>query len=248
MKATLKQIAKELGVSVSTVSKSLSDSPEISEPTKIRIQEYAKLHNYKPNSIAKNLKSRKSYTIGVIVPNILNPFFAKVFTGIEKVAQQKGYNVITVISNESTEKEKYLIDKKHSFFEAIPLAAKECYMQFTYSIKQLKLLIKPKTEAWKHIKSPIGITDKLIPSTWDWEYFWNFTAMFSIGLAFMNLLPIPGLDGAHALFTIAEMITGRTLSDKAMGVVQTVGMVILLSLMAFTFGKDIYDIILENIR
>ena len=110
MKATLKQIAKELGVSVSTVSKSLSDSPEISEPTKIRIQEYAKLHNYKPNSIAKNLKSRKSYTIGVIVPNILNPFFAKVFTGIEKVAQQKGYNVITVISNESTEKEKYLIE------------------------------------------------------------------------------------------------------------------------------------------
>lgn len=145
-------------------------------------------------------------------------------------------------------KEKYLIVKKHSFFQAIPLAAKECYMQFTYSIKQLKLLIKPKTEAWKHIKSPIGITDKLIPSTWDWEYFWNFTAMFSIGLAFMNLLPIPGLDGAHALFTIAEMITGRTLSDKAMGVVQTVGMVILLSLMAFTFGKDIYDIILENIR
>jgi len=145
-------------------------------------------------------------------------------------------------------KEKYLIVKKHSFFEAIPLAAKECYMQFTYSIKQLKLLIKPKTEAWKHIKSPIGITDKLIPSTWDWEYFWSFTAMFSIGLAFMNLLPIPGLDGAHALFTIAEMITGRTLSDKAMGVVQTVGMVILLSLMAFTFGKDIYDIILENIR
>ncbi len=110
MKATLKQIAKELGVSISTVSKSLSDSPEISEPTKNRIQEYAKLHNYKPNSIAKNLKSRKSNTIGLIIPNILNPFFAKVFTGIEKVAQQKGYNIITVISNESTEKEKYLLD------------------------------------------------------------------------------------------------------------------------------------------
>ena len=87
-KATLKQIAKELHVSVSTVSKALNDSPEISEQTKTKIQEY-----------------RKTKTIGVIIPNILNPFFAKVFTGIEKVAEEKGYNVITCISNESLEKE-----------------------------------------------------------------------------------------------------------------------------------------------
>jgi len=104
-KATLKQIAKELHVSVSTVSKALNDSPEISEQTKIKIQEYAKLKNYKPNVIGLNLKNRKTKTIGVIIPNILNPFFAKVFTGIEKVAEEKGYNVITCISNESLEKE-----------------------------------------------------------------------------------------------------------------------------------------------
>lgn len=104
-KATLKQIAKELGVSVSTVSKALNDSPEISEPTKIKIQEYAKLKNYKPNSIGLNLKNRSTRTIGVIIPNILNSFFAKVFTGIEKVADEKGYKVITCISNESLEKE-----------------------------------------------------------------------------------------------------------------------------------------------
>ncbi len=105
LKATLKQIAKELGVSVSTVSKALNDSPEISEPTKIKIQEYAKLKNYKPNSIGLNLKNRSTRTIGVIIPNILNSFFAKVFTGIEKVADEKGYKVITCISNESLEKE-----------------------------------------------------------------------------------------------------------------------------------------------
>ena len=104
-KATLKQIAKELGVSVSTVSKALNDSPEISEPTKIRVQEYAKLKNYKPNVIGLNLKNRSTRTIGVIIPNILNSFFAKVFTGIEKVADEKGYKVITCISNESLEKE-----------------------------------------------------------------------------------------------------------------------------------------------
>lgn len=104
-KATLKQIAKELGVSVSTVSKALNDSPEISEPTKIRVQEYAKLKNYKPNVIGLNLKNRSTRTIGVIIPNILNSFFAKVFTGIEKIADEKGYKVITCISNESLEKE-----------------------------------------------------------------------------------------------------------------------------------------------
>ncbi len=104
-KATLKQIAKELHVSVSTVSKALNDSPEISEQTKAKVKEYAKLKNYKPNVIGLNLKNRKTKTIGVIIPNILNSFFAKVFTGIEKVAEEKGYNVITCISNESLEKE-----------------------------------------------------------------------------------------------------------------------------------------------
>lgn len=104
-KATLKQIAKELGVSVSTVSKALNESSEISEPTKKRVQEYAKLKNYKPNVIGLSLKSRKTKTIGVIIPNILNSFFAKVFSGIEKVADEKGYKVMTCISNESLEKE-----------------------------------------------------------------------------------------------------------------------------------------------
>lgn len=109
-KATLKQIAKELHVSVSTVSKALNDSPEISEPTKIKIQEFARLKNYKPNVIGLNLKNRKTKTIGVIIPNILNPFFAKVFKGIEMKADEKGYNLITCISNESLEKELHALD------------------------------------------------------------------------------------------------------------------------------------------
>ena len=110
VKATLKQIAKELNVSVSTVSKALNDSPEISELTKIKIKEYAKLKNYKPNVIGLNLKNRKTKTIGVIIPNILNSFFFFLFSGIEKVADEKGYNVIMCISNESLEKEAHTLE------------------------------------------------------------------------------------------------------------------------------------------
>jgi LacI family transcriptional regulator len=109
-KATLKQIAQKFDVSISTVSKALSDSSEISQATKIKIQEYAALQHYKPNSIAKSLKNQSTKTLGVIIPNILNPFFAKVFSGIEKVALSKGYNVITGISNESMLKEQQVMD------------------------------------------------------------------------------------------------------------------------------------------
>jgi LacI family transcriptional regulator len=109
-KATLKNIAKELGVSVSTVSKALNNSDEISEITKKKVKEYAKLKNYKPNLTALNLKNQSTKTIGVVLPNILNSFFAKVFSGIEKVAETKGYNVITCISNESIEKEIHVMD------------------------------------------------------------------------------------------------------------------------------------------
>ncbi|WP_136669088.1 RIP metalloprotease RseP [Flavobacterium sp. H122] len=139
-------------------------------------------------------------------------------------------------------KENFIITNNLSFFQAIPEAINESYTQFIYNIKQFKLILRPKTEAYKQVMSPIGITQKL-PTTWDWEFVWGFTAMFSIGLAFMNLLPIPGLDGGHAIFTIAEMVTGKKLNDKAAEIVQTIGMVILLSLMALTFGKDIWEII-----
>ena len=114
-----------------------------------------------------------------------------------------------------------------------------------YNVKQFKLILKPATGAYKQVKSPIGIARQL-PDSWDWEFIWNFTALFSIGLAFMNLLPIPGLDGGHALFTIVEMITGKTLNEKAAGYVQTAGMIILLTLMALTFGKDIVQLVMDK--
>ncbi len=102
---TLKKLAKELNVSVSTVSKALNDNDEISTETIAKVKALAKLYNYKPNRAALNLKSRNTKTIGVIIPNILNHFFAKVLFSIEKEASKQGYNIITCLSNESYDKE-----------------------------------------------------------------------------------------------------------------------------------------------
>lgn len=109
-KLTIKDIAEKFGVSISTVSKALNDSHEISIPTKEKITKYAKENNYKPNFNAVNLKNRSTKTIGIIIPNMLNYFFAQVFKGIENVANKKGYKVITCISNESYEKEVEIIE------------------------------------------------------------------------------------------------------------------------------------------
>lgn len=102
---TLKDIANEFNVSIATVSKALKDSHEISTKTKDKIQQYAQEHKYKPNSVALSLLNKKTKTIGVIIPNIMNNFFTKVFVGIEETATEYGYNLISCISNESYEKE-----------------------------------------------------------------------------------------------------------------------------------------------
>ena len=104
-KITLKHIARELEVSISTVSKALKNSEEISRDTKEKIQAFAKLYNYKPNNIAISLKNKRTKNIGVIIPDIVHHFFTTVFRGIEKFANTKGYNVIVCVSDESFDKE-----------------------------------------------------------------------------------------------------------------------------------------------
>lgn len=104
-KVTLKQIARELDVSISTVSKALRNSPEISDDTIQKVQAFAKLYNYRPNNIALSLKNRKTNTIGILIPEIVHHFFSKVIRGVELVANKRGYNVIIGLSNESFSKE-----------------------------------------------------------------------------------------------------------------------------------------------
>ncbi|MFD0975762.1 LacI family DNA-binding transcriptional regulator [Salinimicrobium gaetbulicola] len=123
---TLKELAKLLNVSVSTVSKALNDSAEISPKTIVRVKELAALHKYRPNPTAVNLKSSKSGTVGVIIPNIANSFFAKVLSGIEAQAQKDGLQVITYISNESHEREKQITEMLASgFVDGVLLAIAE---------------------------------------------------------------------------------------------------------------------------
>ncbi|WP_103998318.1 LacI family DNA-binding transcriptional regulator [Flavobacterium urumqiense] len=104
-KVTLKQIAKELDVSISTVSKSLRNSLEIGEDTRLKVQAFAKFYNYKPNNIALSLKNRKTKTIGIIIPEIVHHFFSTVINGIEQVANENGYSVIICLSDDSFDKE-----------------------------------------------------------------------------------------------------------------------------------------------
>ncbi|MDP5100962.1 MAG: LacI family transcriptional regulator [Nonlabens sp.] len=104
-KLTLKKIAQDLGVSISTVSKALRDSHEISVETRSKIQEYAKKFNFKPNNIALSLKNQKTKKIGIIIPEIVHHFFATVIAGAERVANENGYQVIICLSGESFDKE-----------------------------------------------------------------------------------------------------------------------------------------------
>nr|WP_315145357.1 LacI family DNA-binding transcriptional regulator [uncultured Flavobacterium sp.] len=104
-KVTLKQIAKELDVSISTVSKSLRNSLEIGEETRLKVQAFAKFYHYKPNNIALSLKNRKTKTIGIIIPEIVHHFFSTVINGVEHVANENGYSVIICLSDDSFDKE-----------------------------------------------------------------------------------------------------------------------------------------------
>ncbi|WP_163409075.1 LacI family DNA-binding transcriptional regulator [Flavobacterium ajazii] len=104
-KVTLKQIAKELDVSISTVSKSLRNSSEIGEETRLKVQAFAKFYNYKPNNIALSLKNRKTKSIGIIIPEIVHYFFSTVINGIEQVANENGYSVVICLSDDSFDKE-----------------------------------------------------------------------------------------------------------------------------------------------
>jgi len=107
---SLKSLAKELNISVSTVSKSLNNSEEISVQTKERVKNLAKLRGYSPNPIAVRLQKQETMQIGVIIPSIENPFFASVLKGIDEITTNSKYNIITFFSNESLKKEKECLD------------------------------------------------------------------------------------------------------------------------------------------
>ncbi len=131
-----------------------------------------------------------------------------------------------------------IVTKKYSFLEAIPEGFKRTKQTFLSYINQLKMIFNPKTGAYKGVGGFITIA-KIFPDTWDWVRFWTITAFLSIMLAVLNVLPIPALDGGHAMFTIYEMITGRKPNDKFLEYAQIAGFVLLMALVLLANGNDI---------
>ncbi|HSZ85920.1 MAG TPA: site-2 protease family protein [Puia sp.] len=127
--------------------------------------------------------------------------------------------------------------KQFSFLESFPAGVKLAGQTLNDYISQFKKILTPKTEAYKGLGGFGGIAS-MFPKAWDWQAFWTMTAFLSIALAFMNILPIPALDGGHVLFTLIEIITKRKPNQKFLEYAQVVGMVLLLALLIYANGND----------
>ena len=132
--------------------------------------------------------------------------------------------------------------RDYSLLEAIPAGIKLAGETISGYVSDLKLVGTPSTGAYKSVGSFIAI-GQVFPSKWNWYQFLNILALLSVMLGIMNLLPIPGLDGGHILFTLYEMISGRKPSDRFLYIAQLIGMVLLLALMFLAFSNDITRLI-----
>jgi regulator of sigma E protease len=147
---------------------------------------------------------------------------------------------------ESLEKLGYykISTKEYSFIESIPVGLQKGKDQLVGYGKQLKMIFNPETKAYKQVGGFAAIFN-IFPTSWSWEVFWSITALLSIMLGVMNLLPIPALDGGHVMFLLYEMISGKKPSDKFLENAQMVGFVLLIALLLFANGNDIYKAIVK---
>jgi len=133
--------------------------------------------------------------------------------------------------------------EQYGFFESFPIGIDRGINQVAGYGKQLKAIFNPNTGAYKGVGGFKAIFD-IFPKTWSWEVFWGITALLSIMLGVMNLLPIPALDGGHVMFLLYEMVSGKKPSDKFMEHAQLVGFVLLIGLLLFANGNDIYKAVI----
>jgi regulator of sigma E protease len=130
---------------------------------------------------------------------------------------------------------------EYSFFQAIPAGISKGFGNAISYLKQLRLIFTPKTKAYESLGGFIKI-GSFFPTVWNWQVFWEMTALLSIILAIMNLLPIPALDGGHVMFLMYEIISGRKPGDKFMEYAQIAGMLLLLALLLYANGNDVVQL------
>lgn len=139
-----------------------------------------------------------------------------------------------------------LAKREFTFFESIPAGFGKAKKELVSYIRQIGLMFNFKTGAYRGVGG-FGAITNLFPPEWNWQAFWNITGLLSIMLAVLNILPIPALDGGHVAFLSYEMITGRKPGDKFMEYAQIVGMILLLFLLVYANGNDVYRWILRLI-
>lgn len=172
--------------------------------------------------IATTLKVDDSSKIGAYYANRIMPYKDLARLGLYKVSEEK-----------------------FGFFESIPVGINKGFEQLSSYGKQLKAIFNPSTGAYKGVGGFAAIFN-IFPHSWSWEAFWSITALLSIMLGVMNLLPIPALDGGHVMFLLYEIISGKKPSDKFLERAQMVGFVLLISLLLFANGNDIYKAIFHK--
>ncbi|MGO1244786.1 RIP metalloprotease RseP [Sphingobacterium sp. JB170] len=131
-----------------------------------------------------------------------------------------------------------VVTQNYGFVEAMPIGAHKAFSVVTDNIKGFGKIFKGDVRADKALSGPVGIA-KMFGTEVNWTKFWSLVGMLSMALAFMNLLPIPALDGGHVVFLLVEMVQGKPLSDNFLEKAQMVGFFILIALMIFTLGNDI---------
>lgn len=167
-------------------------------------------------------------------------FTAQVLRGadtidLKGVVPSKGFGMAALI-----DKQLEIAKREYTFGQAIPAGFDRAISTLVKYVKQLRLIfVSEEVKASESLGGFMTI-GSLFPSVWDWQSFWTLTALLSIILAFMNILPIPALDGGHVIFLTYEMITGRKPSEKFMEYAQIVGMVILFALLLFANGLDVW--------
>ena len=185
------------------------------------------------DEISGALKDKKNSTVAVSIIRDGKPL------AFEAKVDENGKMGIPFLSEEEYEAlGAFKVERKeYSLLAAFPAGVNKSIEKLKAYVDQFALILNPETEAYKGVGG-FKAMGSIFPTFWSWEAFWNITAFLSIILAFMNLLPIPALDGGHVMFTLYEMVSGRKPSDKFLEYAQMVGMVLLLGLMLYANGND----------